>query len=197
VDLRHRNFIEPNWEAPLDVQALLTAIPETATIAGMFLEPLAEAARRLGKPLPSARERYVPFRFYPLREHATLLVEMCNRHYADMPVRQAMRKLGRAAPDALAASTIGKVMLNSVSSVEDMIRALVKTYPLNLRPAKLEVIEFGRNSAVLRLEEVYYFLDSHHVGTFEGIMRFAGKQGTVRVNAYSATAADFLCEWEP
>jgi uncharacterized protein (TIGR02265 family) len=196
VDKRLRNFVEPTWSTPLDVPQLLRAIPETATISGMFMEPLAEAARRKGKPLPSARERYVPFRFYPLREHSQLLVEMCQKHYHPMPLRQALRKLGRAAPDALVASTIGKVMLNSATGVEDMIRALIKTYPLNLRPGRLDMIENGPHHAILRLEEIHYFLDSHHVGTFEGIMRFAGKQGTVRICSYSTTAADFLCEWE-
>ncbi|MDB4987683.1 MAG: hypothetical protein JWN04_2861 [Myxococcaceae bacterium] len=191
----HQTFVEPPWRAPLDVPAVMRAIPETATISGMFMAPLAEHARRLGKPLASARERYVPFRFYPLREHATLLVEMCAKHYPTTPLRQALRRLGRAAPTALAASTIGKVMLSSASGVEDMIRALVKTYPLNLRPGRLEVIEFGHRSVTLRLEEVYYFLDSHHVGTFEGIMKFAGKEGTVRICSYSATAADFVCTW--
>ncbi|MDB4974597.1 MAG: hypothetical protein JWN48_2938 [Myxococcaceae bacterium] len=195
VNTRHRNFVEPPWQAALELPAVLRAIPESATISGMFMEPLAEHARRLGKPLPSARERYVPFRFYPLREHAQLLSEMCTKHYGAMPLRQALRKLGRAAPSALAASTIGKVMLSTANGVEDMIRALIKTYPLNLRPGKLDVIEFGPNSVTVRLEEVYYFLDSHHVGSFEGIMRFAGKEGTVRICSYSSTSADFLCTW--
>jgi hypothetical protein len=87
------------------------------------------------------------------------------------------------------------VMLSSAMGVEEIIRALVKTYPLNLRPGKLEVLEFAPQHALLRLEDIYYFLDSHHVGTFEGIMRFAGKDGTVRICSYSNTAADFLCCW--
>lgn len=196
MDIHLRNFVEPPWTAPLDLPAIMRAIPETAAISGMFLEPLAEHARRVGGPLPTARERYIPFRFYPLREHAQLLVEMCQLHYASLPLRQALRKLGRAAPNALVASTIGKVMLSPAVGVEDMIRALVKTYPLNLRPGKLEVLEFAPRRVVLRLEDIYYFLDSHHVGTFEGIMRFAGKVGTVRICSYSNISADFLCCWD-
>jgi uncharacterized protein (TIGR02265 family) len=196
VDSHLRNFVEPPWTAPLDLSALLRGIPDSAVISGMFIQPLAEHARKRGSPLPTARDRYVPFRFYPLREHTQLLIEMCELHYADVPIRQALRKLGRAAPTALVASTIGKVMLNSAVGVHDMIRALVKTYPLNLRPGKLDVIEFGKHSAMLRLEDIYYFLDSHHVGSFEGIMRFAGKEGHVRICSYSSTAADFLCTWQ-
>lgn len=196
MDIHIRNFVEPPWGAPLDLPAILRAIPETATISGMFLEPLAEHARKAGTPLPTARERYIPFRFYPLREHAQLLIEMCQLHYAGLPLRHALRKLGRAAPTALVASTIGKVMLSSAVGVEELIRALVKTYPLNLRPGKLSVLEFAPRRVVLRLEDIFYFLDSHHVGTFEGLMRYGGKEGTVRICSYSNTAADFLCCWQ-
>jgi uncharacterized protein (TIGR02265 family) len=146
-------------------------------------------------PLPSARDKYTQFRFYPLREHVTLLIETCAIHYTRMPLRVALRKLGRAAPIALTASTIGKVMLNSAVGVEECIRALIKTYPLNVRPAKCESVEFGPGWGIVRLEEFHYFLDSHHVGSFEGIIKFAGKQGAVRICSHSATRADLLCTW--
>lgn len=195
VDNGFKNFVEPPWGAPLDSAAALRSIPESATISGMFLEPLAEMARHRGAPLPSARDRYTQFRFYPLREHVTLLLETCALHYPQLPLRQALRKLGRAAPSALTMSTIGKVMLSSASGIEDCIRALLKTYPLNVRPAKCEPVEFGPGFAIVHLEEILYFLDSHHVGSFEGILKFAGKEGTVRIRSYSATSADLLCTW--
>ena len=195
MDPRFKNFVEPRWEVPLDPASVLRAVPESATISGMFLEPLAELARQRGVPLPSARDKYTQFRFYPLREHVTLLIETCAIHYTRMPLRIALRKLGRAAPIALTASTIGKVMLNSAVGVEECIRALIKTYPLNVRPAKCESVEFGPGWGIVHLEEIHYFLDSHHVGSFEGIIKFAGKQGTVRIRSYSPTRADLLCTW--
>jgi len=195
VDPRFKNFVEPPWGAPLDPAAVVRAIPLDATISGMFLSPLAEIARQRGSPLPSARDKYTPFRFYSLREHTNLLIETCALHYPRMSLREALRKLGRAAPIALAASTIGKVMLSSAVGVEESIRALAKTYPLNVRPAKCEAVEFGPGWGIVRFEEIHYFLDSHHVGSFEGIIKFAGKQGTVRILSYSATRADLLCTW--
>jgi uncharacterized protein (TIGR02265 family) len=190
------NFVDPPWEAPLDVAGVLRTIPEQATIAGMFLEPLAEAARQQGLPLPSARERYVAFRFYPMREHAYLLIETCVRLYPNLPVRRALRKLGRGAPRALIASTIGKVVLGSAIGPAEIIRAIAQAYPLHVRPAKVNVLEMGNGRAVLRLEEILYFLDSHHVGVFEGVLSFAGRSGRIKMCAYSATAADLLCTWE-
>jgi len=195
VEHRFKKFVEPPWTAPLDVAAVLRSVPENASISGMFLDPLAELGRLRSDPLPSARERYTQFRFYPLREHVNLLLETCARHYAALPLRQALRKLGRAAPTALVQSTIGRVMLNSATGVEESVRAMAKTYALNIRPGTVTPVEFGRGYGILRLEDIHYFLDSHHVGSFEGILKFAGAQGTVRICSYSATSADLLCTW--
>src|SRR5262252_4083855 len=111
---RDVRFVEPRWDAPFDDEAELAAIPESSTISGMFLAPLVAEATRRGITLPSARDRYVQFKFYPLVEHARLLLETCARIYPDRPRRMALRKLGRGAPQALVATTLGRVVLGSV-----------------------------------------------------------------------------------
>ena len=191
------HFVDPPWSAPFDASAALRGIPETATVAGLFLEQLADAARRDGKSLPSARERYLPFRFYPLREHASLLLEASARMYGNVPIRQALRKLGRAAPKALLTSTLGKVVLASAAGPEEVISAMVRAYPINVRPCRLSVLDVGRGRAIVRVEELSFFLDSHHIGAFEGALTYAGKRGAVKICAYSPVAADLLCTWEP
>jgi uncharacterized protein (TIGR02265 family) len=189
-------FVEPPWDAPFDAEAALRAIPASATISGMFIAPLALEAKRLGVVLPSARERYVPFTFYPLVEHARVLLETCERLYPHRPVRQALRKLGRGAPQALVASTLGKVVLGSAEGVHDVVAAMAKAYPLNARPSRVTTLEATRGRAVVRLEDVHYFLDSHHVGAFEGVLKFAGVKGRVRIAVRERGAADLLLEWD-
>lgn len=199
IQVQHSDsdFIEPPWHAPLDVAACLRSISESAQVTGMFLEPLAEAGRAAGKPLPSARDRYVGFRSYPLREHAQLLVEAGARIYPDRPLRQALRAFGRAAPAALIASTLGKVVLGSAVGPEEAIRAIVKAYVLNIKPCRVEVLETTRGSMTVSLEQVYYFLDSHHVGTFEGVLRFAqAKNPRVAIRMRGPQAADVRCSWD-
>jgi len=195
VGTRDRNFVEPPWTAPLDVAATLRAIPETATVAGLFLEPIVAAARKVGKTLPSARERYVAFRFYPLREHAQLLVEASSRLYPELPLRIALRKLGRAAPAALVASTLGKVVLGSASGAEEVLSALVKAYPINVRPCELQIKELTRGRAIISIQQLHFFLDCHHVGAFEGALRYAGLRGEVAICSYSNSEADLRCTW--
>jgi uncharacterized protein (TIGR02265 family) len=185
----------PPWDAALDPDLSIAKIPETATISGMFLSPLALEAKRRGIVLSSARERYVGFTFYPLREHARLLLEACARFYPDRSLRQGLRKLGRGAPNALIASTLGKVVLGSAEGPHDVIAAIAKAYPLNARPSRVTVLESTRGRSVVRLEDIYYFLDSHHVGTFEGALNFAGARGQVLIAKRGRAAADFLIEW--
>jgi uncharacterized protein (TIGR02265 family) len=192
---REDRFVEPPWNAPFDEQAELSAIPESCSISGMFLAPLAAEAKRRGITLPSARDRYVLFKFYPLVEHARLLLETCERIYPDRSRRQALRKLGRGAPQALVASTLGRVVLGSVEGVASVVEAMARAYPLNARPSKVTVVESMPGRSIVRLEEVHYFLDSHHVGTFEGVLKYAGVRGRVRIVMHSRCAADFLLEW--
>ena len=192
---REDRFVEPPWDAPFDEQAELAAIPESCTISGMFLAPLAVEARRRGITLPSARDRYVSFKFYPLVEHARLLLETCAQIYPDRSRRQALRKLGRGAPQALVSTTLGRVVLGSVEGVASVVEAMAKAYPLNARPSKVTVLESMRGRSIVRLEDIHYFLDSHHVGTFEGVLKYARVRGRVRIAMRSRSAADLLLEW--
>jgi uncharacterized protein (TIGR02265 family) len=190
-----QDFIEPNWHAPIAIAEVLAAIPESATITGMFLEPTARDARQQGKPLPSARERYVPFRFYPLREHVQLLVEASAAYFPQLPLRKALRKLGRAGPNAFLASTLGRVSVASAHGTFDFISRLAKTYPINLPGTRSEVREVDAHNAIVSLRDLLFFADCHHVGVFEGVLRYAGVQGEVKINAHSEYDVDLLCSW--
>lgn len=162
----------------------------------MFLAPAAQAAELAGTRLPSAREHYRQFEHYPMREHARLLVEACGVLFPQLSTRMALRKLGRAAPRALLTSTLGKVTLGATEGVESALRSLCDTYPLNVRPCRLEVLESSNEHFIVRLHELYYFLDCHHVGAFEGAMRHAGVKGQVGLRVNGAFEADFLCTWQ-
>jgi uncharacterized protein (TIGR02265 family) len=189
-------FVEPNWNAPLDAQKMLFAIAESATIAGMFLEPIAKEARRRGVTLATVRDRYVAFRFYPLREHVRLLIEACARFYPDRPLRLALRSLGRAAPAALLTSTLGRASVGSAQGTLAIIDAMAKSYPVNLPGSNVTVLEQSKSDCIVRMQGVPYFLDSHHVGAFEGVLRYAGiKDGAVLLRARSPSDADLLCRW--
>jgi uncharacterized protein (TIGR02265 family) len=188
-------FAEPVWDAPLELRKVLREIPREATIAGMFIEPLAVALRAAGEQDGLASERYASFRFYPLTDHVNLLIRGCDVLHSGARPRDALRKLGRSAPTALLSSTLGKVTLGSVQGVVDMVRAIANTYSVSLRPSQAAVIGEGPRHVLVELASVHYFLDSHHVGVFEGVLRLAKMEGTVKIHKRSETSGDILCSW--
>jgi uncharacterized protein (TIGR02265 family) len=189
------DFSEPNWNAPLDPEPEINAIPESATVAGMYLNPVAKAATQIGRRLPSARDNYPAFKFFPMREHVRLLVEACSVVYPDLTLRRGLRKLGRGAPGALLQSTLGRVTVGSAMGVVNVLTAMCKTYPVNLPSCRVEVVESSDGHLIASFRNIYYFLDSHHVGVLEGGLRHAGKKGQVLVKMIGPHSADMLCRW--
>lgn len=187
--------MEPPWASALDAAACIRAIPADATMTGMFLESAIGLARERGHEVRAARSRYVAFQPYPLKEHCQILLEVARAVYPNATIREALRKLGRGAPYVLLRSMVGRVVLGSVEGPTATIEAMARSYALHMRPANLAVERAGESGALIRMSEIHNFLDSHNVGVFEGVMKLAKVEGTIRIRAYSRTAADFLCEW--
>jgi uncharacterized protein (TIGR02265 family) len=183
---------EPPWQSPLDVNSHLDAIPPGATISGVFLSSLFEMAQARGVKLAPRRDRYLPFRRYPLREHAELLVEASSACWPREPLRQGLRRIGRGSPKALVQSMLGRIVLGSVEGPGDVVRAMARSYPMHMEPGRVEVIELARGELVVRLRDITYFLDCHHVGVFEGVLRHAGVLGDVTIHSHSVKDADLL-----
>jgi uncharacterized protein (TIGR02265 family) len=188
-------FIDPPWEAPLDAERALSAVPADASLAGMFFLALAEGAQRRQVTLDFGRPRYLQFGFYPAREFAALLVQACRLFYPDLSLRHALRRIGRVGPVAFLGSTLGRVTLGASEGPAAMVSAIVKTYPINIKPSRCEIVREGPRSIQVCLDGVPYFLDSHHVGVFEGTLHYAGVEGGVKICSRTDISADFLLEW--
>lgn len=180
---------------PLMASQEIERIPETATISGMFLMPMAAEAERIGSPLPSARPRYTRFTFYPLREHVQLMFEAAEILFPGVSTRKAMRKLGRGAAPALLQSTLGKVVLAAAVTPLDALDAMTRAYGLNVRPGEGSVIDHGDSFAVVELRDIHYLLDSNHVGAMEGLLRPLGLSPEVRIRAIGPGHAQLLVRW--
>jgi uncharacterized protein (TIGR02265 family) len=190
-----QSFVEPPWEEPLDVASALGEIPAGATIAGMFFLALATGAERRQVKLALPRPRYVPFTFYPVREFAPLLVEAAGLFHPHASLREGLRRIGTAAPEAFLASTLGRVTLGASEGVHATVTAIANTYAINTRPSRCAVLSTAPRSMTVALDDVWYFLDSHHVGVFEGTLEHAGVVGRVQLRRRSETAADLRLEW--
>lgn len=201
--MSHDRWTDPPWESPLDEDAALRAIPPSATITGMFLEAVvrlhatALAARGVASSArpKAARERYVAFTPYPLREHCELLLEVAKAIHPELSVREGLRRVGRGAPHVLMQSTVGRVVLGSVEGPLAILEAMAKSYMMHMKPGALVVSAEGPTSAVVRLTDIYNFVDSHNVGVFEGTLRWAKVTGTVRLRSPGRSSAELLCAW--
>ena len=189
-------WTEPPWASALDETACIRAIPTRRDDDGHVpRERRRSRARARASKCRAARPRYVAFQPYPLKEHCQILLEVARAVYPNATIREALRKLGRGAPHVLLQSTLGRVVLGSVEGPIATIEAMARSYALHMRPANLAVERAGASGAIIRMSEIHNFLDSHNVGVFEGVMKLAKVDGTLRMRAYSRTAADFSCEW--
>jgi uncharacterized protein (TIGR02265 family) len=188
-------FRDPPWDEPLDVAAELKRVPDSLTQKGMFLLPMLLEAKRRNLTLKSARDRYVPFHDYPLREHVALLVESALAFYPEVTLRQGLRRLGRGAYRAFLESTVGKVVWASVTDTHGALDGMLKGYSMAVPGCSAQIVDRRPNTAVVRLERVPYFLDSHHVGCFEGATRAIGIDAKIKIKTESWMAGEFLIEW--
>ncbi|HEY0467879.1 MAG TPA: DUF2378 family protein, partial [Polyangiaceae bacterium] len=152
-------------------------------------------AKRRGVSLSGTRERYLPFGFYPVAEFAPLLVAAAGLFHPTLSLRQGLRAIGAVGPAILAQSVLGKVTLGSAIGVHAVIEAVVNTYGVNIRPSTCVVTQQAAKACVVSLTNVQYFLDSHHIGVFEGTMTHAGVKGRVRIASRSEFSAELLLEW--
>src|SRR6476659_4421733 len=189
-------FVDPPWFRPLDADAELADIPAESTLAGMFFRGLMEGAKQRKVSLSVSRPRYLPFQHYPVAEFAPLLIEAARLFHPGLSSREGLRRIGAVGPTILAGSMLGKVTLGSVEGVHAITKAVAATYSANVRGAQCSVLETTKSSVRLALDGVHYFLDCHHVGVFEGTLRFAGvTNGRVKIAGKSRSSAELLLEW--
>lgn len=188
-------FRDPPWDAPLDVAAELRRVPEGLTQKGMFILPMLVEAKRRGLTLEGARPRYVPFQDYPLREHVGLLAAAARAFYPELSPRQGLRRLGRGAHHAFMESTVGRVVWAGVTETHGALDGILKGYAIGVPGCTAKIVERRANAAIIRLERVPYFLDSHHVGCCEGATRAIGINAKIRIRVETWASGEFLCEW--
>lgn len=189
------SFVDPPWDDPLDVDAVLARIPANEVIKGMFLQPMIAAAKAKGLTLPGARDRYVAFQDYPLREHAELLVTSARTMYPQLSLRQGLCRLGRGAQAALTSSTVGRVIWSTAIDAPTALAAIAKAYGVAHPTSDVSIVDTAPQRVILRVARIWWFLDSHHVGCFEGAMKSVGVEGTVKLALTSWSDGELACTW--
>ena len=193
--MEYDDFTSPSWDAPVDLAAHVDATPAGATIKGMFPAAVVEACETAGSRPKHAIPRYLPFGDYPMREYAALLVEAARILFPRLTLRNGLRKIGRASLPTFQSSMVGKVILGTSHDVPTALEAIVKGYRVATPTVAIEIRLLEDRRAVIHVGGITTFLDSHHVGVFEGVARSGGARAEIAVKLSSIASCDFLIEW--
>lgn len=183
-------FEDVDWNAPLDVNAVLRAVPGDATIRGFLTSKLVHQVKKRGVTL--GRARYVDFRSYPLREHIEILAQAAPLLHPHVPPREALRRMGMGALPAFGETTAGRVLLSlsAESKGERAFGLLTRGYAMTRSLGGATLREIESNRAVVELRDIHDFPDAVHVGIFEDLLRGYGHSGRVRVRRLGLSDVD-------
>jgi uncharacterized protein (TIGR02265 family) len=186
-------FEEVDLQSPLDVEARIAATPLTATVKGMFIEPLARSARQSGV---ACEPRYLAFREYPLRDFMRLLASCASTRHPGLPLRQSFRQLGRDAFPTLTSSVAGRVIFTFAhGNARGALRLAPEGYKHSLSHCSVRTRLNTPEQAVLELRDVWNFPECYHVGVVEGACMAFGPQPKVRTRVLSPCSVDLLIRW--
>ncbi|APR86842.1 serine/threonine protein kinase [Minicystis rosea] len=187
---------EPDFLAPIDLDAHLALLPSGAACKGLFLADLmrlvprnrtvAEVHHLAGVP----ERRYIAFRDYPMAENMRLTIAMARSAFPGLPLGQAMRRLGQAAFDTVMGCHIGKTLFGVLG--KDLERLLLhwpKSYELFFGFGHITMQRSGPGIYAMHARQFPVFLETYQVGVLEGALRHCGATGRVRIAMTSLAEA--------
>jgi uncharacterized protein (TIGR02265 family) len=196
-----KEYVAPNWDAPLDAEAYVNAMPQGALIKGLYPGAVLAEAKRRNLVLKNLADKYLPFLDYSLVGHNRLIVEAAGAFFPDVPLRVGLRKIGRAAVQSLLVTTFGKAVLGGLTQPDTVARALAAlsrsfTTTITRPTPSFELVVTGEQSAILSMRDAWIFHDCQQIGIIEGLCRACGARAEVRIAVEGPANAEYLCTWE-
>jgi uncharacterized protein (TIGR02265 family) len=196
-----KEYVLPVWDAPLDAEAYVNAMPRTALIKGLYPGAVLAEAKRRNLSLKNLADKYLPFLDYSLVDHNRLIVEAAGAFFPDVPLRVGLRKIGRAAVQSLLVTTFGKAVLGGLTQPETVARALAAlsrsfTTTISKPNPSFELVVTGDQSAILTMRDAWIFHDCQQIGIIEGLCRACGARAQVRIAVDGLANAEYLCTWD-
>ena len=188
-------FADPDWDAPLDVDAYLAAIPAELSTKGMFFDSPIRQARERSDETPG-REYYAAFSNYPMREYVEVAVRCAELAYPGTTVRQGLRRIGQEIYPAFFATMIGRVLFKFAGKdVHTALRAVPRAYKVSTPHVDVKIVTVGERRAVLALRQVWDVPEASQVGVFEGGLQAFDLDGRVRLRQLSLCDVDLELSW--
>jgi uncharacterized protein (TIGR02265 family) len=188
-------FLEPDDHNPFDPRPHLLGVPSEHGVRGLFFNSILREAKAQGVAISNARN-YIDFKHYPVREWLELLLEAAGRCHDGLPLRGAVRRMGRLAYPAFAASMVGRVMFGVLGNdIARVMKIASKGYDCSLTHARVVIVAADAHSVRARFEHSYAFIDAYQVGVFEGAIAACKRRGEVFVRTDSVCEGEIFARW--
>ena len=189
-------FAPPDWDAPLDVDGLLAAVPSDARTRGLHLQQLVDAMRAAGV-RGAASQDYSALATYPMRDYMTLLHSAAAKIHPRLPIRQALRHMGDGIYLSFTSTTIGKAIFALANHNFRMVCKLAPTaYAASYTVGLVEVESQGKGNLEVRFRQMWPFADSFQIGVWESSMRVCGAHGRIWSRSMSPCDVDLEVVWD-
>ncbi len=165
------------------------------TVKGMFLNFVLDFAHAQGA-RNVVHPRWIPFKSYPVSEHNALVDEVVQAVLPAATTAEAHRILGAEIYARFRETMVGTALLAAAGS--DWNRVILvgpKAYEVSITPGSVEVELLRPGSAVVKLRDIWAYVDTLQLGIWEAAMKRCGAEGTIEVLGISRCDADFLVEW--
>jgi uncharacterized protein (TIGR02265 family) len=188
-------FVLSNDAAPLDPVPQLRDVPDGHGVRGWLFNTVIDMAEARGVALRPSRG-YIDFKYYPVRDWMELMVEATRQCYPQLPLRAGLRALGRLAYPRFVTSMIGRVTFGILGNdIARIMATAPKAYEVSFTHSRVSVLDSGMQSVHVRFEHTHAFLDSYHVGAFEGAMDACKRVGEIHVKIDSLSQGELFVRW--
>ncbi len=184
----------------MDYEAVLSRMPRTHLLKGMFFSRHLEAVRGQWETLkgslvaPPRLGRYIPFADYPLLDYVRVTQAAAASRHPDVGAREAARRLARDDITAFGESTIGGVMLSLVRDPGGILMKFPDAYARVLTGSTVRTTRTASGGVRLEWRE-HYGVSEYTLGQLEGAVMHYGKSPHVVGDHPTPDFAWFEVSW--
>lgn len=188
---------EPDWDAPLDMEWYRQNVPGHLLVKGMSIQAVVDAVTALGRTL-AMPQQFISVKEYPMLDMVETLIKAVQGPLADLPPREALRRIGNHQLDQLRNNLLFRVMFAGLGQSLGIHAAAMLAPRAWGTATKHEVVEILVNEpgcVRLHIREMWNFPDCFQLGILEGALKAFNVNPRMGVQLLSRTEAEIEATW--